>query len=594
MILSIIITLLGIIGGFSLGRYSEYLRNSRKKKKEIDSIWKLVEYNKPPLFVFPVCTIQYYEEKRIIEFESDLIKEWENFIKSDTKIMIISGTYGMGKTYLARQLISNIAAQTNLYKKEVLPFFINSFQIESNNISQEILKQINESLDIELDYLSLRQSFIKYKSIVVFDALDQLPYMAGEYNRIDAILDFVEQYSIRSDFYGKFVLVVREEFIAFTSDFDNLIDNRKIPKLQVCGFPTENLIKGFLDLSVKSQLHWEKLSELIKKDHEMLNLFSRPITLARYSAIDKERVALMSSTGTTISEVFRLSFANLTEKYLHQMEQLAYAMFKKDRFTLHLRSASLESGIPPIEDARELATKTGILLLDHKLCQFGHASWRDFFVAMKYMRSIREGHPKFLGIRQNTYLVSEFVAGLLDEPSFINLLCLSKEKINIDARINIIDILSELENPDLKRLAKEHVENEIYKVSSSGMNEFKTGLYTNAGILGFEKPIDDLISYVKSVGIKAFLQDYFPTKNDFSYYGHSQDQCENEWINVILKNKYEATRRLMAFLLGEMQSTKAISALRIVRDNKENDLSLREEAAIAIRKITGMVDDDKI
>lgn len=206
---------------------------------------------------------------------------------------------------------------------------------------------------------------------------------------------------------------------------------------------------------------------------------------------------------------------------------------------------------------------------------------------MRLIRSIHDGDTKYLGDRRITYLVSEFAAGLLNERLLIQMLSLSKDSDNVDLKINVMDILSELESLPLKVIAKQYYSAEIRRIAALPMDEYKVGLYAGAGVVGFSETIDDVIRHVDAVGIHKFLDSYFVTKDHFAYYDGSQDRCEDEWINIVERTKYGETRRLFVHLLGAMESRKALPLLRRLQDVADVDLQLRTSAATAVRRITG-------
>ncbi len=584
----LIFTLIGILGGVAAkGALEAWLRirAARSRKRDLLSTARKLG---PTPFVAPRCTWQHDGTTEVIESEADLHRILGDFTRSSAHFMMLSGAYGMGKTILARYLTSQIAESPAGFGGH-LPILINSRYLTTDAIAFEVTRHVNSATGSQLAEGSLAALMNTERWLLVFDALDQLPYKAGERNRLDAIVDFVQQLLDSGSFEGKLVLVARDEFLSLTAGLDALIKDGRFPHLRVEGFVPKQKVQQFIGLMEpgKDSLHWAKLGQLLDRDEKMVEVFSRPITLARYMAIPESRLASVACTGTTIAEVFRLSVAGIPDEQERQLEDLAYQMFVGGHYYLNLGRIGAASALTALDAARRLAGSTDLIEIDQTLCQFRHAAYRDFFVAMKYLRSIRTGQPQHLGIRQNNYLVSEFVAGLLDEQSIIELLSQCQESGSTEFKINVLDVLAELENARLRALAKEYLESQIAGADAGDMNEYKVGLYTSAGVLGFPDAVDALIAHVKSVGIKAFFEYFFPTKNNFEYYEYSSQRCESEWVNVAAQRKYGEQRRLAVFLLGEMCSVAALPTLRRIADDSTETLRLRTTAAAAVRSVVG-------
>jgi hypothetical protein len=158
---------------------------------------------------------------------------------------------------------------------------------------------------------------------------------------------------------------------------------------------------------------------------------------------------------------------------------------------------------------------------------------------------------------------------------------------NTALRINVQDIISEVERKDLREIAVQFFEREYNRLKNTRMTEYKTGFCTNAGILGIQDAINEVIAYINIVGIEVFLSEFFPTKEHFNYYDGSQDRCIVEWKNIVAQKKYNQTRKLMALLLGEMKASIALPELETVLHDPSEALDLKELTASAIKKIKG-------
>src|SRR5207237_1561315 len=133
------------------------------------------------------------------------------FLFSPLKVMVISGAYGMGKTFVARYLAALITEKTKNYGKRI-PIVIDSYRLTTDVILSEVTRQVRDSTDLDIREESIRSLLHRDPSVIFFDALDQLPYRAGANNRLDAILDFVERLTSVDNSFCKSVLVVLNEF----------------------------------------------------------------------------------------------------------------------------------------------------------------------------------------------------------------------------------------------------------------------------------------------------------------------------------------------------------------------------------------------
>ena len=538
-------------------------------------------------FVAPSCTLTIRGQERKLHTEKDITRAVTAFLDSDSRFLLLTGEFGMGKTYLAKYLASQVANEATRPCHRV-PVFVDSLRLTSDAVLSEVTSQVIEAANTGMEERDLRRHLRDRRVLIIFDSLDQLPYKVGEVNRIDAIVDFAEREGEAGGARGKIVLVVRDEFVRFTSRFDHLIGDPSVRHLRVEGFPDLLKMKAYLEDSDPNEgpRRWERLCKLIAQDSKIESLFARPVTLERFSNISPGKMQSMSSTGTTLAEVFRLSLGDLTAEARMILESLALRMFQHDKYFINLRSAQLVSGLPSEGETVAVATQTGLVEIDRHLCYFRHASFRDFFVATRYLDAIEEDTIQILSSRKNSYLVSEFLAGLLDQRSLIALISQAAVADSTTIKINAMDTLCELERRDLKDAARGYFDKEIARVRRTEMNEYKVGLLTNAGIFGYASEIDQVISYASKIGIDTFLKHcFFPTADDFTYYDHSQERCTLEWINICRQKKYGETRRLIAFLLGETGATAAIPMLDEIAESLEAPLALRDVAATAAREI---------
>lgn len=540
----ITLTILGALAGYLLAKsdiIGARVLGQRRIRKNLRSEAHRLQ---PRVFVTPMCVWEGDGREFTVELDDDLIKVWSEFLRSRTRILVISGAFGMGKTWLIRQILAHVT----LTNRKARPIYINSQHLVSQAIFSEIVRLTSEAIGIEIGTDYMRGLLDDTQGIVVFDALDQMPYSAGVPNTLDAVLDFVEREGKRENS-SRIVLVVREEFISFVHELRQFLDNVSIWRVKIQGFRTDAQMKEALNahLPEDSTAHWSRLKTLTTNEPSFREVFVRPITLARYAAIGAEELDNMASTGTTMADIFKLSFGKIDDQSRLDLERLAFAMYGKHRYDVHLRSFQLIGDVPHPDRIRELAATTGLITIDQNLCQFAHASYRDFFVASSYLRGISNGDIAFVGERLINYLVSEFTAELLEESTLLRMLSLVSRDSGAIVLTNVADILSELENPSLKGIASEYFANELDRVAGAPMNNYTVGLYTNAGIMGFSEQIDIVISHAKEVGLSTFLQNFFPTRDNFAYYNGSQERCEIEFANIVSKNKYSETRRLLAF-----------------------------------------------
>ena len=156
-------------------------------------------------------------------------------------------------------------------------------------------------------------------------------------------------------------------------------------------------------------------------------------------------------------------------------------------------------------------------------------------------------------------------------------------------KINVNDVLCELEKPELFEKAQAYAAKELKKVQNEQMSSYKISLLGSASVLGDEKAITELLSYIENVGYSAFREQFYATTGSFQYYNKKEDVALAEWVNCIRQPKYRCCRRLAAFLIKDLELETMPEVLKqVAQDENEPDLELRRIAqqsydAIALR-----------
>src|SRR5437870_4257188 len=101
---SILLAIAALIAGFLLGKVDEYVKRLWARHSRNKSLTALAKTLKPETFVAPTCNWRINGSQATIRTEVELNRVLEEFLFSPLKVMVISGAYGMGKTFVARYL----------------------------------------------------------------------------------------------------------------------------------------------------------------------------------------------------------------------------------------------------------------------------------------------------------------------------------------------------------------------------------------------------------------------------------------------------------------------------------------------------------
>ncbi|HXD34672.1 MAG TPA: AAA family ATPase [Pyrinomonadaceae bacterium] len=582
----------GIIGSgvaATLEATFQPVSKSIKFLKVIRPLNRATQLDRPADFADFGCHWKNTDREEIEYLESSsLYSKFKDFTRSDQKILVVTGRYGTGKTYLCKYLAGRLAEESH-YPRAKIPIYFDASKIHSDNIPSELISQLNNRGCTSLS-LSELGHLIKVGRVVIFlDGLDQLPYLMGGTGILESIFDFIcSNFSANGG--SSVILVVREEFYQVSPEFQQFVLDRDVTTLHLRGFVQDNHLKKFILLTDKEQGldKWTRTKELLSEDPNLRDLLQVPVILKRFVALDLHILRRMVSTGITLANIYRLSFEK-TRTDGRFLRDLAYWLFRNDRYYFSMNHELLQHLAIDKDSCRSKLRAQGLIIAQSGYFQFEHQSFRDYFAAERILQAIDENQGEaFLSDRVIHYLVSEFVAGLLDNELFVKLVSIIDSTTNDLVKNNIIDIVSEVEDEALRSQAASLISERIKSLNfDSDLNEYQIFLAAIGGIFGFREPVETLVDYAKSIGIGKFTELFFITKNGYEYYSNSQDCWLLEWLKALPSKKYGYTRLVLCYMLGEMKAEKSIPHLkRIILDSTE-DILLRQYAHEALKKLVG-------
>lgn len=573
----------GILGGI----ISTFLYNKARKWRgfhsAIKSLRKEAIQNKPNVYID--ITISYTnqeQEETLIHKTTSLIKLFEKFLKSNNRVLVIKGRWGTGKSNLCLFLASVAAS-----KKNHIPINIDSSKINSKQIKSEITNQIIEESRSGISIKEFHDIFLKNEKTIIFmDALDQLPYLYNQFDTLDSILDFTSRHFIYNTNGAKIVLVVREEYFEICTRFRQLVDKNNIATLTILGFTLNTQIEKFVQ-AYNSKTEKERLEYTSKHiDNEMFRpYFERPKTLELIVKTPLDE--LEATESISLGKIYSLSFKNLPDEYLIQLEDIAFCMFIDDRYYFTLKMPWLTELGLNMNVLQDIIQKTGRLIYAKGSYSFEHASLRDYLVASKLKRSLGLGQgEKVLSARINHYLVPEFAASISSLDDITELLDIAKKTNNNLVMNNIFDIFSELDDEELRKIAKTEIKQFAKSLGVYETVSMKTQLLaTVAAAFGELKPAQNLIKLAEEMGIENFLKIYFVSTDNFKYYGGSYDSFASEWMKALRMQKYAYVRIIAIYIFGELKEKRARSLIFTIKEDTSEDLDIRKYAAEALIKI---------
>jgi len=520
------------------------------------------------------------EEEENLRDNDKMFKKFEDFVNSKQKVAVITGRFGTGKTYLCKYLAGKFA-------KKFIPIYIDSSRFASHRIHDEITNYLRNRGIPDIAEEDLSELLKKRKTIIFFDGLDQLPYLMQNISILNYVIEYILGNFLKGLYNSRVFMVVREEFYKVSPEFQNFVTTEEIPICYVKGLSDEQ-IKNFI--KIKDKTHgderWLKVNELLEIDKNLRELFCVPVILERFISIDIEHLREIKSTGVTLSRVYKLSFDKIRDSDREFVQNLAYYLYVKDRYLFRDNDQTLLNhlGLGRADFINNL-NRIGIFPKDGDY-QFEHPSFRDYFAAERILEAIKANEgEKFLSERIIHYLVSEFLAGLIDLERLWDKVVIIADSTNNDlVRNNLLDLLTEIESEDLRRKVTQWMEGKLREIKDEDINE-KLFFLAIAGAYGFDEPILEIIDYIKQEGIKKFLDVFFVTKENFKCYGGSYDRFILEWIKCLKIRQYKYLKILICYVLGELKIEMAKPHLEeIIRDENE-DLKVKTYANESLMKL---------
>lgn len=530
------------------------------------------------------------EEADIVAIQS-LLAPLKSAIRADTRVVVITGRFGSGKTVLSKTMAAELVGPTGPWNwlAEFSPIYIESSRFKTTRVLSEIVGQLNNEGFPTLSLADAETLLSKKGTVLFFDGLDQLPYSVGASDILDAIVRWSEDRASRSK--ATIVLAVRSEFYNVCRELRELVEATRAPTVRVKGFTTDAQIEAFIRRSDSKTPEGKitKVRQLAASGATFAEIIQLPIVLKRFAAISIESIERDISTGVTLGKIYQLSFETIRDDDRRALERLAYASYLQERDYFALEGELLPAANIDVSEFPAFRLRVGVLAQQGSEFRFDHQTFRDFFAAQHILRAIRNGQAEaVLSDRPITYLVSEFVAGVIDRESLMRCLALLPTVSNTDAKNNIVDIATEVEDPSLNAEVTSAIKTAVNAVDfDQPLSEADVLLAAVSGMIGCREPIVRLIAYLNEIGVDRFLEVFPNTKLRFQYYDSSQDRWLVEWLRALESEKYGELRTLLCVVFGELHEKGALPALRRVIDDSASPAHLRLAAIEAVDKIVG-------
>jgi hypothetical protein len=562
------------------------LLRRRKIKREISKI------SSAPPSEFAALTITWKDtdgEARISSI-SDIQSHFVSLLKSQNRIAVIVGKFGMGKSYLSRHLSSLRRTEPGILGRRILPIYLDATRFRSPNVTAEIIVQLNNQGLFDFVLSDLTTLCRRAGTAFIIDGLDQMPSADKGGEILSQTLDFVGKVFAERGNKATAILVVRSEFYDTSPKLQDLAEGYHGPLITVEGF-TEGWQQESYLLNVDKvhgNMRVRKLHELTNSNDQLRELFERPLLLQRFTKISPDRIRSLVPSGVTLAQVYRMSFGELELATREAGQRIAFELYNHITYVMSLESNFTRFAVPISDRAVTSLKQSGILLVDQGTLSFSHATFRDYFAAEAILRAINEDHgAESLGGRIIHYLVSEFVAGLMDESTLnrlLNTIENSKDKV---VRFNGMDILTEIVDDAKHEVAKQYLEKKVSSLdfTSDRLDTEKLFLGSIAGIYGMAEPMKYVLKQLKRLGPTEFMDKFFYTQGLFGYYGGSIDRCLCEWLDHLTTRKHAHFRTISCALIAEMGFRRAIPILSKVVGNPEEDKWVRECAVEALSKL---------
>lgn len=515
---------------------------------------------------------------------SEIQLAFGTLLKSKDRIALMIGKFGMGKTFLSKYLSTLVKLEDG---QKILPIYIDATRFGSGHVGKEIVLQINDRL-FDFGLPDFGKLCAEPGTAFIIDGLDQMPTADRGGEILSGTLDAIKLLFDKQTSKATVILVVRSEFYETNTKLQELTEEGQFPLIIVRGFTTDEQRKKFL-LSVDrnyGSIRLGKLRQLTNGNDQLNELFERPLLVQRFSKIPLEDVRSMVSSGVTLAKVYRLSFKELDADAEESVIRIAGDLYASPNYATPMAANLAERAFAKNDPAIAHLKQSGILFAENQSLHFSHPTFLDYFAAEAILKVINEGiGEEVIGNRIIHYLVSEFVAGLIDEETLKQLLetiANSKDKY---VRFNGMDILTEIVDNANREIAKSYIEKKISGLdfTSDKFDTEKLFFGSIAGIYGIAEPPKYVLKQLRRLGAQEFMKRFFYTQDLFSYYGNSEDRCYAEWLDQLNTRKHGYFRVISCVLLAEMGIIRAIPVLTKVAENIEEDRWVRESAEEALR-----------
>lgn len=553
----------------------------------------------PKVYVDVTATSKNGDQETQFQNFKTLAAYFSTQINSGCKVFLVSGSYGIGKSFSCSIVAGLLAQKWYVPWNSITPCILDSTHFMDKSAAVNLIASLNKTIGwtfpdpqpISNDDLS--RLLLTPRFLLFLDAADQLPFAQGVQSAMNPLLDLVEDHSARPTNCAAIVVVVRREFLLHNTRLQNLQRRNKVCVINFDhGFTLEQIkdyAGKFLPPSEKDQ-RVQKITEMLNSANETVRMnLQRPVLVASLMKTPLPEFLKISCSGASMANIYSIRYSTFPPSVKRTLTSLGYYLYERGIYGIPLQPAFYTLSGLTLQDLAEATRDTEALILTKETVQFSHATLRDYFASAAIVATLEDSSTDRLLHHPTTFLVSEMIACLLDAKTLGNLLMAGLSSDDMEVKINVNDVLCELENPDLFERAQAYATTELKKVQNEKMSPYKISLLGSASVLGDEKAINELLSYIEKVGYSVFSEQFYATRGRFQYYNRKEDVAVAEWVNCIRQPKYRCCRRLAAFLIKELELETLPEVLKqVAQDENEPDLELRRIAqqsydAIALR-----------
>jgi hypothetical protein len=508
-------------------------------------------------------------------------------IQSGHKVILLSGSYGTGKSFCCSVLAGSLAKKCKP-SKLLIPCVVDSTLFANVDADANLQAGLNRSLDWKRPLPQpvtpeiLARLLQDPRFLLILDAIDQLPYAEGVQSAMQPLLNMVEDYADQSKPCATLAVVVREEFLRHNDKLENLQFKANVSVVNLRrDFNREQIEEYAIKFSPsEKQQRIEKITDILNSANSAnLEDLARPVSIDSLFKIPLAEFLKFSCSGSPLANIYSVLYRRFPKETTQVLEKLGYYLHSKDVHGVPLDPPFYHFSGLALQELTAAAEQTSAILLTENDVKFRHATLRDYFASAAIVSSLEHTTDDSHIRHPTTFLISEMVATLLDLTTLDHLLIAGLTSSDPIAKCNVCDFLSEIEQSELIARAQRYFQQEIKDQRDKTMSEYKIALLVTAGVLGDEAAINEVMNYLKKVGFSVFREELFATKQHFQYYEKREDVAIAEWINILRQPKYRYVRRLIAALLSEIKMDAPPEVLlQLAKDEREPDLELRKLA----------------